>query len=731
MVLVVAPLATRATAQEPVGHNLEKGLPDPRNQKATRPAEAEPSPPAKRQAPEEPPPAEDPKAGTPTIGTPAIGTPAIGTPTKGAPPPQASGSGASAPAETPVGVAIEPPTETPAEVAPGSGAAQLPEMTSEPDETGERRYVRIALRVTSVRPDGGLLVDRGTDDALATGDLVFLYPRRGGTWVGTVRDVSRRSAAVEVHDESARIEPGTRGEARLPADRDGAPPVPVEPDVVESAGDPSRSGSGGETDVTDGNVDEAVDESRVGFPLRAGRDGTEVPVGSDEAGGGDAAKGEGQGGDRTHPGWSNSDSDFRAGQPLLAGFDPVRPKERPIRASGRVFVAGEFGHATDGDQSDARIRFGTDMTVENPFGMGGALRIGVEDYARTTHDKDERDDDDSGLRIDRLSYSIGGTRFRPHRFEGGRFLQYGMPEFGVLDGFEWGYGEESGHRYGASIGLMPEINERQSQNGDDFQVAGWYEWVADSREQLVLGGGYQKTWHDGDADRDLLVGKLRYLPFDGWNLNGTVWVDYYDSQDEAKDSTFELTQAFVTLNRSTTNGGVDLTYRRVAFPEIDREEFAPLTLEELADNRLDRLSLRTWRRAGSTARVRAEGGVFDDEDDSGGDAELGLAVDGWFSDASTTDLAVFYVDGAFQKSVGGRVSYGVTTESIRWDVRYELAQHRRDGFEGDFNDIGQHRLRGSLDFFLPARWTLSLYGEGSVFDDDGYILGGFQLQKAF
>ena len=43
--------------------------------------------------------------------------------------------------------------------------------------------------------------------------------------------------------------------------------------------------------------------------------------------------------------------------------------------------------------------------------------------------------------------------------------------------------------------------------------------MADERERFTLTGGYQKTWHRWDADRDLIVAKARYLPHDGWDVS--------------------------------------------------------------------------------------------------------------------------------------------------------------------------------------------------------------------
>ena len=89
--------------------------------------------------------------------------------------------------------------------------------------------------------------------------------------------------------------------------------------------------------------------------------------------------------------------------------------------------------------------------------------------------------------IQRLSYFQGGTRFSEKRWEAGRFLQHGMPEFGVLDGFEWTHRREGGDQFGASVGFMPQPDD-DYESFADFQLAAYYLWVADHREELTIGG---------------------------------------------------------------------------------------------------------------------------------------------------------------------------------------------------------------------------------------------------
>jgi hypothetical protein len=99
-----------------------------------------------------------------------------------------------------------------------------------------------------------------------------------------------------------------------------------------------------------------------------------------------------------------------------------------------------------------------------------------------------------------------------------------MPEFGCSTASSSACGSTAADSIGASLGFMPEPDP-ELHTGDDVQIAGFYRWVRDESEELSLSGGYQKTFHHLEADRDLFVGTVSYLPPDGWTLQGTAWVD--------------------------------------------------------------------------------------------------------------------------------------------------------------------------------------------------------------
>ncbi len=530
-------------------------------------------------------------------------------------------------------------------------------------------FERLPLRVASVTPSGAAVVDRGTADLVQSGDLVLLEPRDGGSFWGTVTEVGERSAVVEMHVKSYAPSPGVRGEVLIPRER-----------FTKPKGD------------------------------------SEEPA---EA-------------DAERPPWKNKDDVWSPGDPLLARVKPMRPEERSLLVTGRLYLGGDVNWRTDGNGSDSLFRTGADVSAENPFGLGGTLRFYGDLNQRTTRDPDEGDDDDFDFRLNRLSYAFGGTRFADMSWEIGRFLQRGVPEFGVLDGLEWGHRLRGGDRVGASVGFLPEP-DADFESFEDFSFSAYYRWVSDEREQITALAGFQKTFHNGESDRDLLFLRARYVPIEGWDLHGAAWVDFYGgANDDVKDASVELTQAILSATRVWKSGnGLDVTYRRILFPELLRNEFLNVTEEELADNRHDRLSASGWRFLERDRRLHGEAGVWIDEDDAGGDAEVGLEFRDVIVDYGRADVTAFGARGNFEIVGGARASFGRATPAGGFDVFYEIAQHHEDGFSSDRDDILQHRLRASFHFYDVFGCTLSLYAQANLFDDETGVSSGFFLQRAF
>ncbi len=534
-------------------------------------------------------------------------------------------------------------------------------------------FEKIELRVTSSKP-GFAMVDRGSNDGLEVGDRVQFFPRQGFIYAGRIARISERGADVELDDRAFSPPPGTRGEARVPRTRFAEPVVPVdEPPAPTETAEPTSE----------------------------------------------------------HAPWTNLDDEWRAGEPLLAKVNPLRPSERPRSMSGRVYSIVDQIWSSEDDREDGFYRLGGDVEYDNLSGRGDRLNIAGEMNYRYTDVPDDDDESETRLRLDRLSYSWGGNRFDPARYELGRFLQVGMPEFGVVDGLEWGTRLTGGNRYGLSAGFMPEAFD-EYQTGEDYQVAGWYRWVRDESEVLSAAAGYQKTFHEWDADRDLFVTNFQYLPPKGWNYNATAWLDLYTSSDTAKGAGLDLTQAYANaIRRFASGSSASFTYTHMAFPETDRQEFTPVTEEQLADDHSDRLAFTGRLRLARRTRVYTTVGGWTDEDEDGGDAELGVDVEDLLADRTLIDLSAFGSRGRYTTSIGARLGFAYYTGSGRWQLDYEFSKNQFDGFSSANNELPQHRVRGSRDVSTASGWDFSAYAEVDVWDSENAVMLGFYLQRSF
>lgn len=534
--------------------------------------------------------------------------------------------------------------------------------------------VELEVRVGSAGR-GWALIDRGSADALALGDVVLFRPKEGGTYTGKVASLEERAARVELADPAFTPVAGTRGKVQLPRARLAAPPKPR----VRPA--PKRQAPAGEP---------------------------EAPVV-----------------------FENRDEDWQEGEPLLARVRPVRPDERPRTWHGHTYLGFDGIVSSEDDRTDLFARAGASAILENAFGHGGRLHLDGEWNARRVDVPDLDDEEDVELRVERLSYAWGGDRFDPVGWEAGRFLQRGMVEFGVLDGVERVVRTRGGDRYGASLGFMPEP-DAEFQTGQDLQLAGFYEWVLDESEELSAAAGYQKSFHDGATDRDLVVARFQRLPREGWTVFCTTWIDVYTDGDDEKGTLLGLTQAYLTAGRRWRDGSsLDLVLSHLEFPELERDEFRPVTDDQLADDHSERAALRGRLQLSRAVQVLGGFGGWLDEDDQGGDVEAGFAFGDFLGRSTFADVRAFATSGRYSTSLGARASFGRFTAGGSWALDYEFSQNRIAGFAADNDDLPQHRLglRAERRAFLG--WDLSLRLEGLLYDDETAGSLGLYLQRSF
>jgi hypothetical protein len=225
---------------------------------------------------------------------------------------------------------------------------------------------------------------------------------------------------------------------------------------------------------------------------------------------------------------------------------------------------------------------------------------------------------------------------------------------------------------------------------------------------------------------------MSYLPLDAWDLRATAWMDIYGGSDTVKGSGAELTQAWVQTGRMWESGnGLDFAFRHVETPELKSDQHVPISAATLADGRYDRLSGSGWVWLGSDQRLHGEVGGWVDEDDAGGDAELGIELRELLMRGARANLSAFGTHAKYSDVLGGRASFGRAVDGGYWELLYEFSTQTQAGFTGDLGDILQHRVRASRDFDFSGAWRFSVYADGVLWDDHGAVSVGFYLQKSF
>ena len=542
---------------------------------------------------------------------------------------------------------------------------------SSPSFGQDEEYDQVKLRITSTPTASVVLVDRGSGDGLEIGDIVIFEPRGAPMAQGSVSGLEERSATVELIDKSVVLLVGTRGMALIPRVR--LAPPPEAPPPVEKPGD-------GQADAVE---------------------------------------------------FENKDEGFYDGLPLLAEIQAGRPRERAPLVTGRLYFIGDQTITSQENRSDAFLRFGQSLRIANPFKRGGGLRIDLEQNYRNTDIPFDRDVDTAFVRVDRLSYFEGGDRFNPRRWEAGRFLQHIVPEFGLVDGFEYTQRLANGDSVGGSLGFQPEPFDRL-QSGSDFQFSAYYRWVADSTERLSATGAFQQSLHNGAADRSLFLAKLQYLPVDGWDFNGTAWIDVYSGSDAINGPGLELTQAFLSTSKRWDSGdGINITLNHWRFPEIQRTEFLLPVADQIARARNTRLAFSGWRQVAVDQQAHAEVGIWDDDEETGGDGAAGIAFSDLVGNRSRLDVTVFGSSGRFSSLLGARAQYNKYVPGGRWDLFYEVAQNDQDGFNADQDNFIQHRIRATRNMNWVSGWNLSVFAESLLWADEESWSLGVYLQKSF
>ena len=559
----------------------------------------------------------------------------------------------------------------------------------------QERTLRVEVMVSALAGQD-VYLDKGRQAGLAINDVVRLEPLTGASVSATIISVSRDGARARLSTTASEVEIGTQGSVLIPADRIKKAPVPV-PEPAQPAEQP-ESGQDEGTEI-------------------------EIPLPKEP---------QKQEPEAEHPPWESPPEEWDSGAPLLAPAHARPIEEREVRLRGRAFTSlDQTRDRANGTNTYSTLVSGVDLDLENLFGHGGRVQIDLNYLAQEADLDDGSEQSDKELRVGRASYGWGGLRGQPNAWEVGRFLHREFSELGLIDGVEHNRRSSSGHRYGASFGYLPELGG-DLRTGDDLALSAYYRYVSGEEERLALGAAYQKSWHQGSADRDLLIGSFSFRPDASTSIYATTFVDLYTSGDDLKSSSLELTQINLNANwRSTSGYGFSLFGSELRFPDIERQEFQGLTPEQVADNFSRRLGLGSWVKTSQKTRLSARVDRWEDQDDDGGNASLRFSARDLLFERGGLHLELFNSDGKFSKTSGARLSadkrFGVGSGRLSWNV----SSNEQNNFIGGQEDLLQHSLRASFDTNLGSQLSLSLFADTRFGDEQDSMTIGFYLQRAF
>lgn len=520
-------------------------------------------------------------------------------------------------------------------------------------------------------------LDKGSNAGLQAGMVVTLRPPNRATVPATIRSVSSTSARAELAPGEILVVPGTNGDVLVP--------VVVEPVLDEGEEPPAQ-----------------------------------------------AAEGEGEAEVPEHPPWEYQDLDTDQSSPLLAPVRREPPETRPVTVSGRWYVNYDYvrDQGFGRDRTYHAFRTGATLRITNPFGKGGRIDFdGDIDYFNSdVHSGFGTDYSSTRFDVDELSYTYGGQDYAPYQLEVGRFYPDDLPEIGPMDGAEGTLQFEHGWRGGFGVGsyLRPFLSRA---SGEDYGFHIFADYQSEGERHLSGTIAYQKTWHEGEADRDLILGRFNWRPIDTLWLFGSTKIDIYTADDVAKSSGPHLTELFTSANWTpSAKVGVTGTFNHYEWVSVSRREFENIVDELIAEGKVDRAYASAWWRPLEWTRLTLRLGLWEDQVGHGDNGEVNfelspvnwrLAVDGgvYWTNASHLDGTGWRLRGTYRLNAG--VAY----------VSYDQFDFSRPAYAGPLGDGLRRVIRAGVDFNV-GRWSHSIYGDRDFGDDeDAYRLGFYSSYR--
>lgn len=431
-----------------------------------------------------------------------------------------------------------------------------------------------------------------------------------------------------------------------------------------------------------------------------------------------------------HPPWKGSVQPADPNAPLLAPAFATKPEDRPTNVRGRVYTSLRLTHDAGGDRDNDYTygRLGAWVEVSNPFKDAGKI-VFQGDLDFRGADVTDRDESTWKFRIDRLSYTRGDQSYAPYRLELGRFTSHALPEIGLVDGVEAQVRTQGGWNFGGGVGLYPlPLPDRDT--GDDYGFHLFAEYESDAERGLTGVVGYQQTWHDGDPDRNLLIGRVNYRASKQWWFYGMTLVDLYMANDSVKDGA-GLTQLMLQARYTpTVRSGVSVTYNRTTWPELLRKDYGSLPESLLRDGRVDRVSANGWFDATKVLRVNGSAYWWQDQSNDGVGGDAGVEWRDPWAAGSSLGVSAFINDAAFNNLYGLRVQGTQLIGNWRVFASYEAARYTFDSLVQANESFTRHTVRGDVGW-SSGNWSIDVDASKTFGDREDTFGVGLFVERRF
>lgn len=534
---------------------------------------------------------------------------------------------------------------------------------------------RLELKVHSVSGQY-VYFEKGRKAGLRPGDLITLKPPGAGPVRAVIKEVSKNHSRALLLDKEVVLALGVPGVVDLPVSRFGIQPKP---------------------------------DAKRYTPTDQGR---KVP---------------------DHPPWQQELDGSQDGLPLLAPIRSRTPSERAVKIHGRAWFNTDYSISKVGGTNKFLLTdVGTDSTVENLFGHGGEVRFRGDLFTRKSWLEFGNDRSDSEFRLDRISYSHGFADDSDLRWQIGRFLPEFVPEFGVLDGGSIDYKIGPGaSRLAFSVGGRPDPAMIKA-HADDYQMSLYYDYDPTPDRSLELGAGYMKSWFEGKPNRDLFILKAFHRPSDDLSFHSSLWVDYYTSSDQVKNTGLEITQFQINGNWSINlDNGLSVYIDYFRFPELGDPAFLPVEPRSLLDDYTFRTSLSSWHRISDTVRLDFRLVPWKDHENSGVNAEGRISLSDLLYDQGALALDIFETQGSSNDGYGFRLSASGYTMKTNWRVAYEVSRYTYDPQPIGSDSSLFQALMGNLDWNLLAATDLIFNIDYRFGDNQDALSFGLYIQTRF